>query len=114
MSNRGGWTVRLHWTKIVLMSDDEPKRDTVNCADHGTVDATFVCVHVQMSLSDGRATGFRWHIDEGGNFQAVCDACESMDEQTWAATASSIGRALCVDCFRKAAELNGVVIRSED
>lgn len=92
------------------MSDDEQKRDTVICAEHGSGRATYVCVHVQRSLGDGTPTGFQWHIDEGGDFQAVCDACEGMDEQTWAATASSLGRALCVDCFRKAAEINGVAI----
>ncbi|MCC6786527.1 MAG: hypothetical protein IT547_01680 [Hyphomonadaceae bacterium] len=82
--------------------------DRIPCAQHGSGEATYVCVHVEQSLKDSVPRGFHWHIDESQNFQAFCDACNAMDEQTWAQVVASVSRAICIQCFQRAAALNGV------
>ena len=92
------------------MSDDEPVRGTVVCADHGSREATFVCSHILQANRTGVPCGFNSHIDEDGNFQASCDACIAMDEAAWQAVGSDTIRVLCIDCYRRAAALHGVVV----
>ena len=92
------------------MSDDEPVRGTVVCAHHGSREATFVCSHILDADKSGIPCGFNWHIDEDGNFQAFCDACIAMDEAAWEDTGSDTIRVLCIDCYRRAAALHGVVV----
>jgi len=85
--------------------------DRIPCPTHGSGEATYVCVHVQQSLQDNVPRGFHWHIDESGNFQAFCTACDAMDEQAWAQVVASVSRAVCIQCFQRVAALNGVVAK---
>lgn len=81
--------------------------DQITCAQHGQGEATYVCVHVSQSLKDGVPRGFHWHVDDKQNFQAFCNVCDAMDEQTWARTVGSVSTAICIKCFQTVAALNG-------
>lgn len=85
--------------------------DRIPCAQHGSGEATYVCVHVEQTVRDGVPRGFHWHIDEGQNFQAFCTACDAMDEHAWAQVVASVSRAICIQCFQRAAALNGVAVK---
>lgn len=85
--------------------------DTIACDSHGDSAQTYVCVHVAQSLSDGVLCGFKWSVDEDDEFQAVCDACDSMDDEEWAAQESDLIRILCFGCYRDAAALHGVTVQ---
>lgn len=92
------------------MSDDDPVREKVVCKDHGSREATYVCLHILHANRTGEPCGFNWHVDEDGNFQAFCDACIAMDEESWREVSSETIRVLRIDCYRKAAALHGAVI----
>lgn len=85
--------------------------DRIPCPIHGTGEATYVCVHVAQSLQDNVPRGFHWHVDESQNFQAFCTACDAMDAEAWAKVVASVSRAVCIQCFQRAAALNGVVAK---
>lgn len=82
------------------MSDE----DTIECAEHGTGRATFVCQHF---ANGGRDLGFHWghsEDDPDGLWpDAWCDACEAVlvEEGGWneRAEASAAIRLLCDACY---------------
>jgi hypothetical protein len=78
------------------------------CDIHGNNVATIVCSHILDTLSDKQKRGFRWHLDEEGEYQAVCDDCEGMSEEQWKIESDKVGRVLCYECFKNAAALNGI------
>jgi hypothetical protein len=78
------------------------------CELHGDRETTIVCAHICETLQDGHARGFDWHIDEDGEYQAVCGSCRAMTETEWAEKSTVLGRVLCFECFKIAAEMNGV------
>jgi hypothetical protein len=82
------------------------------CDVHGPSVATIVCRHVVDTLQDGSPRGFDWHVDEDGDYQAVCQTCLDMDADEWDCHEGQLGRVLCFECFRKAALMNGVQIPS--
>ena len=85
--------------------------ERIQCDAHGVAEATIVCVHICETLKDGRARGFLWSFDEEeGDYQAVCTACRAMPQTEWERQAVSLGRVLCLECFRHAAALNEVEI----
>ena len=81
----------------------------VNCATHGAAERTRVCEHVVASLLDHQPRGFWWVLD-GGQYQALCTACENMSENEWVRACDSLEQPLCLGCYLNAAELNGVSI----
>jgi hypothetical protein len=86
--------------------------EVVVCPEHGDRAATIVCKHVLETLRDGERRGFRWSIDEDGEYQAFCSECDARSEllsqSEWDDLAGDIGRVLCLECFRRAATLNAV------
>ncbi len=82
--------------------------ETVHCDDHGATPATIVCAHVVQTLNDGHPRGFVWSLDDEGDYQAVCSSCSEMAGDEWADRAVALGRVLCLECFFRAAALNGV------
>ena len=82
----------------------------VICATHGENDTTIVCVHITETLKDGLKRGFLWKVDEGGEYDAICNDCNAMPDVEWTARQVELGRVLCFGCFRRAAEMNEVVL----
>ncbi len=69
-----------------------------------------VCFHIVDTLHDDVARGFRWSLDEDGEYQATCDACSDMADEDWNQVVGEYGRLLCFECFSRAASLNGVTL----
>ena len=92
------------------MANEKSYREMVTCDDHGAREATYVCCHILQANRSGVPCGFNWHVDEDGNFQAFCDACIALDEDSWQAVASDMIRVLCIDCYRRAATLHGLTV----
>ncbi len=84
--------------------------DRITCAQHGAAEAAYVCAHLEQSLKDNVPRGFNWHVDDAQNFQALCTACDAMDEQAWAQVVTSVSRAVCIHCFQRIATINGVTV----
>jgi hypothetical protein len=78
------------------------------CDIHGNNVATIVCSHILDTLAYKQKRGFRWHLDEDGEYQAVCDDCEAMSVEEWKAESEKHGRVLCYECYKSAAALNGI------
>ena len=61
----------------------DPRARTVECAEHGPQQATFVCQHIVQSLRDGRSVGFFWAEDaDAPRPDAWCAACEDEVQST--------------------------------
>ena len=59
----------------------DAREGTVECAEHGASQATFVCQHIAASLSTGKRVGFFTAEPEGNpRPDPWCAACE---EQVW-------------------------------
>jgi hypothetical protein len=86
--------------------------DIVQCDVHGSSLETFVCKHIAETLADGSPRGFRWFVDDEGDYQATCDTCSELPDAEWEARQGELGRILCLGCFGRAASLNGVIIES--
>ena len=82
--------------------------EAVECAEHGNSAATAVCTHILGTLQDGVPRGFSWFVDEEGEYQAFCSACEDMDQDEWERVSIDLCVILCLECYRKAAAINGV------
>lgn len=89
-----------------------PRDQTVECREHGSQPATFVCRHLVQALRDRRPVGF-WTSDDAVNPRpdAWCDACEAKVQSTggeW--TDESEGFAgvtlLCGTCYDEARRMN--------
>jgi len=84
----------------------------VTCQLHGQQETAFVCVHI--ADAPGKRIGFWWYAEEEVGYEAHCDACEKisveLSEQAWEAYDRKVARDLCLACYRKAAELNGVAL----
>ncbi|MEL7485865.1 MAG: hypothetical protein AAGJ87_01475 [Pseudomonadota bacterium] len=83
--------------------------DKIHCGTHGRQETTFVCRHIIETLKDGEPRGFLWNVADG-DFQAICEACNAMSDEEFAAAEPENINVLCFGCFRDAAEINGVVI----
>lgn len=95
------------------MSDPDK---SVECRDHGTTPATFVCRH----LATGVACGY-WPADDAGDDpwpDAWCDACEGVvqHEGDWtpAAMAFCDLTLLCTHCYDEARARNASIAAVED
>jgi hypothetical protein len=85
----------------------------VACDEHGEDLATYVCVHVLDSLQDKKPRGFLWSLDDDDDYSAICQECNDMSDEEWEQKSSDLLRVLCLGCFKKAAELNGVRISAD-
>lgn len=90
----------------------DPRSGRVECPEHGTGQATFVCRHIAASLHTGGAVGF-FTAEAGGDARpdAWCAACEEQvwrtggewtDESEWFAGVTMI----CGACYDRAKRLN--------
>jgi len=84
--------------------------DTIHCDVHGDSACSFVCAHILQTLEDGEPRGFNWSQDEDGEFQATCDACRSLSDDEWEVEAPRVIKLICLGCYRRAADVNGVTI----
>lgn len=91
------------------MSDSEEK---VQCAQHGSRNATFVCQH--LAARDGSGAGFYWAEDDEEPDapwpDAWCEACEEVRsaEGEWNDRSEAFAniRLLCDACYEQARERN--------
>ena len=89
------------------MSDASGK---VECAEHGTREATYVCQH----LAFGTRCGFHWGVDEEYPDElwpdAWCDACEQarQADNGWSERSEALAavRLVCDGCYERARERN--------
>lgn len=82
--------------------------DTIHCELHGDRTAAYVCAHILETLEDEEPRGFLDLVDEDGDHQAICIACNTMPFEDWERTAAENMRAICWGCFERAAAINGV------
>ena len=86
----------------------------IECAEHGSSNASFVCTHVRQSLIDNVARGFCYSsLDPDVEPCAWCDHCDQMLTNgggDWNEELEAVAKIklLCSSCFMKAARLNGV------
>jgi hypothetical protein len=85
----------------------------VECGEHGTQEATFVCQHLVHSLQSGEAVGFHWSPSEDTTRgDAWCSACEAerircggdWNDESEAFAGISL---LCGACYDRVREING-------
>jgi len=82
---------------------------TITCGTHGKQEQTYVCCHIIETLKDGEARGFCWN-KAGDEFQAICNACNDLSDEEFAAAEPENINLLCFGCFQDAAAINGVDI----
>src|SRR5262245_24574237 len=86
----------------------EPRDRTVDCGQHGTQQATFVCRHIIDSLRTKQPVGFFWADDPSNpRPDAWCAACEAKVQATngeWTDEAESFAGVtlLCGGCYDRA------------
>ena len=90
----------------------DEKEKFVECASHGTQQATFVCQHIIETLRDGNPRGF-WWADDPENLRpdAWCSECEAKvqaangewNDENEAFTGVKL---LCGACYDRAKEIN--------
>ncbi|MHC4234794.1 MAG: hypothetical protein ACYSUQ_06735 [Planctomycetota bacterium] len=84
---------------------------TVECAEHGTKQATFVCQHIFQGLRDGRMVDFFWAEDpDNPRPDAWCAACEERVQSTggeWTDESEAFAGVtlLCGACYDRAKAL---------
>ena len=83
--------------------------ERIKCGTHGEQDKTFVCQHIIETLKDGEPRGFHWNQSDGA-FEAICEACNNLTPEEFAATAQENINTLCFGCFADAAAINGIDI----
>lgn len=85
---------------------------TVECAEHGTRQATYVCQHLVQSLADLQPRGFWWADDPGNPYpHPWCSLCEEKVRSTngeWTDESEAFAGVtlLCDQCYDVARELN--------
>lgn len=89
----------------------DPRDQTVECPEHGTGQATFVCSHVAASLRTGVPVGFFTSASDNPRPDAWCSACEERlqraDGEWTEETEAFAGVTLiCGGCYDRARELN--------
>jgi hypothetical protein len=83
-------------------------RATVNCAEHGPQQETFVCQHIVEGLRDGRRVGFFSAIDpDNPRPDAWCSECHTRLQRCggdWVGEAQAqLGaKVLCGACYDRA------------
>ena len=84
----------------------------VECGEHGTQQATYVCQHVVQTLRDGKARGFWWAEDpDNPRPDAWCSECEARVQQSggeWNTENEALARVtlLCGACYDQAKAIN--------
>jgi hypothetical protein len=84
----------------------------VECPEHGSQPATFVCQHIVQSLRDGVPRGFLWPAGTGMERpDAWCVSCDDAVEATggeWTdeSEAEAGVTLLCAACYDRAKEMN--------
>lgn len=90
----------------------DPRDGTVECPEHGTSQATFVCRHLAESLRTGKPVGlFAAEADGNPRPDAWCAACE---EQVWRTGIEWTDQSevfagvtmICGECYDRAKALN--------
>lgn len=88
------------------------RANQVECGEHGSQDATFVCQHIVESVRDGEPRGF-WRARDPGNPRpdAWCSACEEKVQATngeWTDESEAFAgvKLLCGACYDTARALN--------
>lgn len=90
----------------------DPRDGLVECAEHGSQQATFVCQHLVQSLRDGRRVGFFWSSEtDHPRPDAWCSACEVKRRDCggeWNDESESFAGVtlLCGACYDRAREFN--------
>lgn len=82
--------------------------DIIHCELHGDCTAAYVCGHILATLRDQKPRGFLDHVDEDGDHQAICLACNTMPFEEWERTGPANMAAICWGCFERAATINGL------
>jgi hypothetical protein len=82
--------------------------DPIVCDVHGESVATIVCVHILDTLQDDAPRGFWWAVDDEGEYDAICEECNNMSDEEWAASSTENCCVLCFECYARAAKLNGI------
>lgn len=95
------------------MTVDE-EYETIECAEHGQQQTTFVCRHLAESLRTGASVGF-WQADNPGNPRpnAWCSACEQKLQATggeWNDESEAFAgiTLLCGACYDRARIMNSL------
>lgn len=81
----------------------------LKCGTHGRQKQTYVCKHIIETLEDGEPRGFYWDYSENAH-EAICKACNDLDEVAFQKAMTDTMRELCYGCFREAAAMNGVIL----
>jgi len=81
---------------------------SVKCGTHGHQPQTFVCTHIVEGVRNGEPTGFWWSRGEDGVWDAVCTACNDLDQVAFDALGADNINVICLGCFEDAAVLNEV------
>ena len=81
----------------------------LKCGTHGWQEETLVCRHIVESLKDGTPRGFCWNKSDD-TWEAICEDCNNLSPDEFAASAADLVQTLCFGCFRDAAALNGIDI----
>ncbi|MEX0958393.1 MAG: hypothetical protein WDZ63_03810 [Burkholderiales bacterium] len=94
------------------MTNDDPHDRHVECTEHGTQPAKYVCRHLVQSLRSGDTIGF-WQADDAGNPRpdAWCTACEQEVQATggeWTDESEAFAGVtlICAACYDKVKERN--------
>lgn len=88
----------------------------IECCEHGSVPAAFVCNHVFSKMHTGELSGFIWSRDEQGQINAYCSDCDTMLESEFGGDWENVPQdrmsvsLYCENCAIKAAQFNGVEI----
>ena len=88
-----------------------PRDGIVECAQHGTQQATFVCRHIVEGLRTNQPVGFFWATDPANpRPDAWCEACEAKVQSTnreWTDESEAFARVtlLCGACYDRAKAL---------
>lgn len=80
---------------------------SIECDVHGEREATSICTHILDTLGDGIARGFGWCFFDD-HYQAACDGCHAMSDEEWDEARAELIRVVCIQCFARAAAINGV------
>ncbi|MEQ1865000.1 MAG: hypothetical protein ABL996_10140 [Micropepsaceae bacterium] len=79
---------------------------TIACSEHGERTAAAVCIHIVQTLKDMEPRGFLPQIDDDGGHSAICIVCNEMPFDEWERTKLESFAMICLECYRKAADLN--------
>lgn len=90
----------------------DPRAGTVECPEHGTSQATFVCQHIAASLRTRKPVGFFTAEADGyPRPDAWCAACEEQvwwTEGEWTDQSEAFAGVtmICGECYDRASALN--------